>query len=249
MVFKDINSRREREVSPGLWVSRRTFVACCGAGIVTKALVGASTVLANDEVNGFDAFLEAANETVKRLVEDQSAAGQERYLRTISAHAAGLRDAPIPTEWRDSGQSDEPGTFIGFNPGGVGFVVLHWRMDPGTRILPHAHTYGNVVTVGLEGLMRVRNYEVVGPRDYRSDSDFIVRNTVDQILTPGSTNLVSLERDYVHGFDAGKEGARGLDITTRLLPKPDFGVPYLLLKDAIQTDESDRHFVARWRRV
>ena len=155
----------------------------------------------------------------------------------------------MPESWRDSGQSDGPGTYIGFNPGGVGFVVLHWRMEPGTRILPPAHTYGNVVTVGLEGAVRVRNYEVVGPRDYTTDSDFVAQNTVDQILTVGATNLVSLERDYVHGLDAGKEGARGLDITTRLLPKPDHGVPYLDLGDPIDPDGAARRYVARWRRA
>ena len=249
IVPMDHDCAREQKVAPGLWVSRRSFVAWCGAGIATNAFISASTAYADDAPHGFDAFLEAANATAERLVKDQSAVGQDRYLRTISAHASGLRDVPIPDKWIDSGQSDGPGTFMGFNPGGVGFGVLHWRMEPGTRILPHAHTYGNVVTVGLEGLIRVRNYEVVGQRDYRSDSDFVVRNTIDQLLTPGTTNLVSLERDYIHGFDAGNEGARGLDITTRLLPKPDFGVPYLSLKKPVHTDGPDRDFVARWRRV
>lgn len=245
----DNDGGREREVSPGLWVSRRSFMAFCGVSIAAQAFVDASSAIADDAQNDFDVFLDAANATVEKLAEDNSISGQDRYLRTISSQASGLRNVPIPDEWRDSGQGDGPGTFIGFNPGGVGFVVLQWRMDPGTRILPHAHTYGNVVTVGLEGLTRVRNYEVVGPRDYRSNSEFIVRKTVDQILTPGSTNLVSLERDYIHGFDAGEEGSRGLDITTRLLPKPDFGVPYLSLDGQMRTDEHDRQFIARWRRV
>ncbi len=238
----------EREVQPGLWICRRSFLAWCGAGLATQACVSAADVLAQDSTYGFDDFLDAANSAARELLEDRSAEGQDRYLRTISAHSAGLRDAPLPDSWRDSGQSDGPGTFIGFNPGGVGFVVLQWRMEPGTRILPHAHTYGNVVTIGLEGAIRVRNYEMVGPRDYLTDSDFVARNTVDQVLTAGSTNLVSLERDYVHGFDAGAEGGRGLDITTRLLPKPDHGVPYLELKEPVEADGAARHFVARWRR-
>ena len=238
----------EREVQPGLWICRRSFLSWCGAGLATRACLSAADVLAQDSSLGFDDFLDAANSTARELLEDRSAAGQDRYLRTIAAHSAGLRDAPLPENWRDSGQGAGPGTFIGFNPGGVGFVVLQWRMEPGTRIRPHAHTYGNVVTVGLEGAVRVRNYEVVGTRDYLSDSDFVARNTVDQLLTPGSTNLVSLERDYVHGFDAGAEGGRGLDITTRLLPKPNHGVPYLELGEPVEADRGTREFVARWRR-
>lgn len=238
----------EKEIAPGLWVCRRTFLAWCSAGLATQACLSAADVIAQESSNGFDAFLEAANSAAKELLEDRSAAGQDRYLRTISAHSAGLHDVPMPDIWRDSGQSDGPGTFIGFNPGGIGFAVLHWRMEPGTRILPHAHTYGNVVTVGLEGVVRVRNYEVVGNRDYTTDAEFVVRNTVDQVLTAGATNLVSLERDYIHGFDAGKEGGRGLDITTRVLPKPDHEVPYLALGETLDSGGAARHFVARWRR-
>lgn len=238
----------EKQVAPGLWLSRRSFLAWCSAGLATQAFLTAADVFAEEPSYGFDDFLEAANASARELLDDRSAAGQDHYLRTISAHAAGLRDVPLPDQWNDSGQSDGPGTFIGFNPGGIGFVVLHWRMEPGTRIVPHAHTYGNVVTVGLEGVVRVRNYEVVGRRDYTTDSDFVVCNTIDQALHVGATNLVSLERDYIHGFDAGNDGGRGLDITTRLLPKPEFGVPYLDLREPLDSGSAERRFVARWRR-
>lgn len=249
LISTDASRGREQKVAPGLWVTRRSFFACCSAGIAATSFVAASKAFTDEPENSFAAFLESANAMAERLVRDKSREGQNRYLHTLAADAAGLRDVPPPDNWRDSNQSDGPGTFIGFNPGGIEFTVLQWRMDPSTRILPHAHTYGNVVTVGLEGLVRIRNFEVVGARDYRSDADFVVRNTVDQLLTPGSTNLVSLERDYIHGFDAGDEGGRGLDITTRLQVKPDFGVPYLFLKEPIHDVGPDRHFVARWNRV
>ncbi|MEJ2257156.1 MAG: hypothetical protein P8X98_09125 [Woeseiaceae bacterium] len=238
----------EKQLAPGLWLSRRSFLAWCSAGLATQAFLAAADVIAAEPSLEFGDFLQAANAAARKLLDDSSVSGQDRYLRTISAHAAGLRDVPLPDQWNDSGQSDGPGTFIGFNPGGIGFVVLHWRMEPGTRILPHAHTYGNVVTVGLEGVVRVRNYEVVGKRDYTTESDFVVRNTVDQALRVGATNLVSLERNYIHGFDAGNEGGRGLDITTRLLPKPDFDVPYLDIREPLDSDTAEHHFVARWRR-
>ena len=35
-------------------------------------------------------------------------------------------------------------------------------MEPGTIIRTHAHTYGNVVTLGLEGSLRVQNFEMYG---------------------------------------------------------------------------------------
>ena len=216
--------------------------------MATAALTSASQALASDASLSFDDFIAAANDAAEELLQDHSLAGQDRYLRTLAARAAGLDAAPAPAQWRDSGQSDGPGTYIGFNPGGERFVVLQWRMDPGTRILPHAHTYGNVVTVGLEGEVRVRNFEVVGRRDYRSDAGFTARCTVDQRLTAGDINLVSLERNYVHGFDAGEEGGRGLDITTRLKPKPDYSVPYLDLGERPDIGPADGAFPSRWIR-
>ena len=238
----------EQRAGQGLWVSRRELLAWCGAGVATAALVSASKALASDASLDFDDFIVAANEAAEALLEDQSAAGQDRYLRTLGAHAAGLADAPAPAAWRDSGQSDGPGTYIGFNPGGERFVVLQWRMDPGARILPHAHTYGNVLTVGLEGSVRVRNFEVVGQRDYRSNAGFTARCTVDQRLEAGDINIVSLERNYVHGFDAGQEGGRGLDITTRLKPKPEYSVPYLDLGERPDVGPADGAFRSRWYR-
>ena len=83
------------------------------------------------------------------------------------------------------------------------------------------------MSIGIEGLARVKNYEVVGEPDYEFGGDFQVRQTVDQLLGRGSVNLVSLEKNYIHGFLAGPDGARGLDITTPLKPKPKHKTPYL----------------------
>jgi len=105
-------------------------------------------------------------------------------------------------------------------------------MDPGTRVEAHAHTYGNVCTIGLEGQAVVSNFEMVGPRDFDVASVFRVKRTAHQHLRRGSVNLVNLEKDYVHGTVAGPEGARGLDITTRIKPRRP-GVPYLRLEKAV----------------
>ena len=105
-------------------------------------------------------------------------------------------------------------------------------MNPGTEIRRHAHTYGNVVTLGLEGAAIIENFEVLGAPDYDTKEVFRVRQTVSQWLTPGATNLINLQRNYIHGFKASSHGARGLDITTRILEK--HSTPYLELGDPIE---------------
>jgi quercetin dioxygenase-like cupin family protein len=231
----------EVELSPGLIVERRSLLGSLG-GLLICGLPG----LARATALSFGEFIAVANPLAQELATDTTRSGQDHYLRSIAALAAGVEDVPLPERFNDSNQGDTPGAYqIGFNPGGDPFTVLHWRMEPGARCRPHAHTYGNVVSVGLEGLVRVSNFEVVGTPDYASDDPFLVTQTVDQLLGPGDVNLVSLERNYIHGFVAGPDGARGLDITTRLAPRPQHSTPFLDIGSS-PVDKFLRTFEANW---
>ena len=231
----------EVEVSPGLIVERRSvlsgilaLIACGKAGLVNAANIS------------FADFLASANPLAQDLIGDVTADGQDQYLRAIGALAAQLADVPLPAAFNNTNQGVTPESYqIGFNPGGDPFTVLHWRLEPGAVCRPHAHTYGNVISVGLEGLVRVSNYEVLGEPDYADDSTFQVQQTVDQLLGPGDTNFVSLERNYIHGFVAGPDGARGLDITTRLKPRPEHSTPFLDI-GTNQQNEFLRTYEASW---
>ncbi len=209
--------------------NRRTLLqglgaALLGAGVAGRARANPAgwTRLALPE------FLLETNALAKGLVADTTPAGQDRYLLALAAQAVRLVDVPVPP-LRDSGQGAGAGTFIGFNPGGDPFTILHWKLEPGARIRTHAHTYGNVVTLVLEGSARIENYQCVGERDFTAPGEFKVRKTRDQWVSSGAVNLVSLERDYIHGISAGPAGARGLDLTTRIRPKAP--TPYLQLAE------------------
>jgi hypothetical protein len=238
----------EEEVSPGLFVTRRTLVTGLGA-MALCGLTGSNFAAARDtavEGLSFEQFLAQANPVANKLVGDTSTAGQDRYLRSVAALASGLYGVPVPQKFNDTGQGQTPESYrIGFNPGGEVFRVLHWRLLPGAICRPHAHTYGNVVSIGIEGVARVRNYEVIGEPDYEFGGTFVVQQTVDQILTPGGVNLVSLQRNYIHGFVAGPDGARGLDITTPLKPRPAHATPYLAIGNKA-VNEFQNTFEASW---
>lgn len=217
------------EVQSGVTIERRSFLRMLSVALGLAAIPGIATArflkLAKEPLT-FAEFLTEVIPTAKKLVADTTLAGQDRYLQFLASYAVRVTDVAQP-EFRDSGQGAGPGTFIGFNPGGDPFNVLHWKMEPNTIIRPHAHTYGNVVTLGLEGQIRVVNYELVGPRDFAATGTFQVRQTADQQLGPGQINLVNLEKNYIHGFQAGPKGGRGLDITTRIKEKQP--TPYLAL--------------------
>ena len=226
---EDLEIGESAQISPGLIVERRCFLRSVAVAFGAISIPGVATahLARSDERLTYEEFLAEVVPVAKKLVSDTSLAGQQRYLLTLASYAVRMSDAPVPP-MRDSGQGAGRGTFIGAIPGGDPFIVLHWRMEPGTIIRPHAHTYGNVLTLGLEGDVRVENFEMIGARDFDAKGTFKIRKTQSQLLTPGQVNLVNLERGYVHGFQAGARGGRGLDITTRIKEKRET-TPYLVL--------------------
>lgn len=191
----------------------------------------------------YEEFLKEVVPIARELVRDDSRVGEDRYLHTLASYAVRLSGVPEP-EMRQNSKGDGPKTFIGANEGGDPFNVLHWRMEPGASISIHAHTYGNVVTVGLQGAARIQNFEMVGEPDFAARSTFIVRKCQEQILLPGTINLVPLAHGYCHGFRAGASGARGLDITTRIREKRPSPV---LDVSARATDADFALFEASWK--
>lgn len=184
-------------------------------------------------------FAKEAAALKERLAGDVSARGQDVYLHALASLAARLGDVP---EVERNAQS--AGYGIGAHPAGEGFAILDWKLAPNAEISPHPHRYGNVVTLLLEGEARVRNYETAAATDYETKEPFLVRRTHEQVLTPRGINLVSLARDYVHGFVAGPNGARALDLTTRIAPR--VPTPTLVI-DATPKDAARLLFEARWR--
>ena len=225
------------EVAPGVTVARRSFLsiaAALGASALAGPIRAGSTTR-----NTWERFLDEAIPVARDLLKPE-AYEEDRYLLALASHAVRIAEVALP-EMRPSSQGEN--TFIGANHGPDPFIVLHWRMEPGSVIRTHAHSYGNVVTLGLEGAARVRNYEMIGERDFDTKETFRVRMTQDQLVLPGRVNLVPLDHGYMHGFEAGPEGARGLDITTRR--KEPRQTPYLDLA-AKPVDASARVYEASW---
>ena len=176
----------EEAGSAGYVIERRSVLAGLG-GMIFTTIPGAQILAAlGDEAEGlqsFEQFLASANPVAQGLVGDASSAGQDRYLRSVAALASNLQGIPLPGKWNFSAQGDTPASYsIGFHPGGDPFRVRHWRLEPGASCRPHAHTYGNVVTLGLEGIARVRTFEVVGPPDYAFGGPFRVSLTAIRIV-------------------------------------------------------------------
>ncbi|MFY9342634.1 MAG: hypothetical protein WAT39_09095 [Planctomycetota bacterium] len=228
--------------SPGLVVARRDFFGTVAAACAVAAVPGAPTSWRHREAAGdwtVEEFVREVTPVCKELLADTSARGQDRYLLVLASFAVRLGGVPVPENAREVGR----GHRIGSNHGPEPFTMLHWLLEPGATITPHAHTYGIVTTLGLTGSALVSNYEAIGKPDFTSTADVDVVRTQDQVLRPGDINLVSLERHYVHGFVAGRSGASGLDITTRIVPRTKS--PQLIVGEPV--DAPARTFRGRWK--
>lgn len=234
------------EVAPGVRVQRRSFLGLCSAAILSPHTLSRGLPGCEEEPRlTLDEFLEEVVPTARELKQKLGAkpgrSAEDRYLLTLASHAVRLGDVPAP-ELRPTPQGEQ--VEIGVSSIADPFVVLHWRMQPGAVIRLHAHTYGNVCTLGLEGRARVRNYETVEAFDPGVEQPLLVRRTNDQLLDPFGTNLVPLSHGFCHGFEAGPEGARGLDITTRLAERQP--TPYLELESSPVDAAAGLHR-GRWR--
>ena len=237
----------EVEVSPGFIVERRSFMAVFSGmslammpGVIARAAIEESS----DKNISFDQFLAEANPLAQKLIGDTSISGQDLYLRSIATLTAKLQGIPIPERFNNTSLGINAEDYkIGVNPGGNPFTVLHWRLEPGAICKPHVHEYGNVASIGIEGAVRISNFVSPDKFDYENNGTFQIKKTVDQLLTAGSANLVPL--DMIHAFQAGPDGARGLDITTRLLPKPEHSTPYLSIAET-PTDPFTGTYDASW---
>ena len=75
----------------------------------------------------------------------------------------------------------------------------------------------SVCTLGLDGASTLRHFEIESDApSYRDDRDteFLIRETRQLRLEAGSTSTLTEHRDNIHLFEAGPQGARGIDVTT-----------------------------------
>jgi hypothetical protein len=122
-------------------------------------------------------------------------------------------------------------------------TIIEWRFAPGAVLPPHNHTPAHVLSLCLEGECRVRHFDALGAPPLDSRDPFRVRETESRVLRAGRSTSLTPDRDNIHTFEAGPEGALGFDINTVLPGEGDWSM--LELEDRpIQGYE--RVFEARW---
>ena len=212
----------EVEVFPGVW-ERRHFLRSSVAAAALLALgaagsrAGAQELSSKPAVAGadklsWDEFLKASVPVARQMFADPTFSVDE-YLYRIGSLATRLKEIPDTKLFPYTAVAPR----VSFAPSfrGTPFFIIQWRMEPGAVLPPHNHPHASVCTLGYEGEVRLRNFEIVGEAPaYTAGKTFLVRESRDEIMARGRISTLSPSRDNIHYFKAGKEGARGIDIST-----------------------------------
>jgi len=214
---------KEVEVFPGIHERRyflrgslATVAAVIALNAVPKSNLAQTPIKANGAAGAdkllWDDFIKQSVPIAQQLIKDPGFSVDE-YLYRIGSLATRLKE--IPNSPLGSYKTVDPRVWFGPSFRGSPFFIIQWRMEPGAVLPPHNHPNASVCTLGYEGEVRLRNFEIIEEApDYASKKTFRVRETRSETLTAGRINTLSPVRDNIHCFKVGKEGARGIDINT-----------------------------------
>ncbi len=233
-----------KEIAPGVLIERRRLLWLPALAATASAFGKEAHAQSETSRAGWDEFLKQCLPKAQELHKDSSRSGQEAYLRWLSLMAANLRATDPPPAKLGKYKNLAPASSFGVGYRGEPFFIVEWRMEPGAVLPPHNHRNVSVCTVGLEGEARLRNFEIVGDaQEFSSTKPFRVRETHNEIISPARVNTLSALRDNIHTFQAGKDGARGIDITT--YHGANVGFSHLELSNK-PLDEQQRVYEATW---
>ena len=261
--FSTDHAQPETEQVPGLVITRRRllWLSPLAAAALTfdpsnlKAQSmtgpGAGSKDANKNQSsseiGWDEFVKQCLPIAQELHRDTSNSGQDAYLLWLATMIARVRLKEMPRAKLGRFSTLEPAVNFGVSYRGQPFFIVEWWLEPGATLPPHCHPNASVCTFGIEGEARLRNFEIVGQAPgFESKQTFQVRETHNEIIAPGRLNTLSALRDNIHTFQAGKQGARGVDIST--YHGPNVGFSFLDIGDKPREAEQ-RIYEAAWKKI
>jgi hypothetical protein len=228
-----------------LWLSALTAAGIFGGPPQTAARIANKNQSAKDL--GWDDFLKQCVPVAEELHRDSSKSGQDAYLYWLASMVTRLSLKELPQARMGRYGTLDPPVNFGRIFRGKPFFIVEWRLEPGAILPPHCHPNASVCTLGIEGEARIRNFEIAGDApDFSSKQTFQVRETHNEIIAPGRLNTLSALRDNIHTFQAGKQGARGIDIST--YHGPEAGFSFLDIGDKAR-DAERRIYEAAWKKL
>ena len=214
---------KEVEIFPGVherrYFLRRSFAtvaAIVALRAAPKSILAQTPIKATNAARAdglaWDDFLKQAVPVAQQLIAEPTFSVDE-YLYRIGSLATRLKELPDTK----LGPYTAVDSRVWFGPSfrGSPLFIIQWRMEPGAFLPPHNHPNASVCTLGFEGEVWLRNFEIDGEApEYSSKAAFRIRETRNERMSRGRINTLSPSRDNIHCFQVGRDGARGIDINT-----------------------------------
>lgn len=236
------------EVEDGVVVERRS-VLWLSAAAVASVLTGGSLPARDNQgrqekdkpdPRSFAGFLAAAYPKARGVVAS-GGKDEEAYLHSVAAALS--RVAKPGGEIR----KDMRAFMQQHRKEGERFPisVAAMRLRPGRGFAHHDHRDYNGVILGVEGEVRIRNFDILGDNPVPpKGKTFQIRETRDDLILPGRFSTLGQTRENVHELVAGPDGARVLDVFTFFKR----GARSVMMKvEAKPRDEKKRIWDAAWR--
>jgi hypothetical protein len=237
----------------GFVVERRFFVRAAPIAVAALALGLPEKLSAEGRGRfretaslDFDEFVKECAGLAKQAIADSSLNEEAHLFRlSLAASRLGLKGVPRGRLGRFGGLNPP----VEFGPLHVAapLAIIQWRLAPGATLPAHNHEPADIISLCIEGECTVRHFDIVGDAPgYSSGETFLIRETRNDLLTPGRMSSLSTARDNIHTFRAGKEGAWGIDINSILPGNKKFS--FLDFADRPR-DPQNRIYEAAWKRL
>lgn len=239
--------------TPGFVMKRRFFVRAAPIAIAGLALdlsekssaESRERLMKNVSLD-FEEFIKECAALAKQAFEN-SGLNEEAHISRLSQAASRLALKSVPKG--KLGQFGELNPPVEFGPLHVAapLAIIQWWLAPGATLPAHNHTPADIISLCIEGECTIRHFDIVGDApEYASKETFLIRETRNDVLTPGRASSLSTVRDNIHTFRAGKEGALGIDINSILPGNKKFS--FLDFADKPR-DSQKRIYEAVWKKL
>ncbi len=205
-------------------------------------LAGSALSAARLQADSFSELTRACKSLAAELLEKKALTSDE-YLLRLASLGAGLDPGDVPEGKLGRFSNFDPPIELGPIHRELPVVIIQWRFAPGAVLRPHNHTPGHVLSLCIEGECRVRHFDAIGAPSLDSRETFRIRETENRVLRAGRSTSLTPDRDNIHTFEAGPEGALGFDINTFLPGEGDWS---MLELDDQPLKGYERVFEARW---
>jgi hypothetical protein len=205
---------------PGVHVTRRSVLELPALAALLPVFRSAS----RSREGGALTFAEFTERSAAIATQDDAGFPEARLLR-LAELAARLDPTGVPRPELGAFGGYEPQICFGPIHRSPGLFLIEWHLEPGAVLPPHNHTPVHVLSLCLEGECWVEHFEIVGDAPAPgAEGAFRMRTTHAQLLRPGRASSLTPERDNIHTFRAGPQGALGIDVNVSIPGKGDWSM-------------------------